>query len=130
LVVYLFVCYNEISEADLANFVPPNHILGILGKPYARRGIWALLCRVWTFYVKDIEFQSFYALENSNFFTFILTVAMAKGTLSPYIKLGCFVCYREICGMICLPIAFLLPSKSSIQGEMYNLCFMVFKPTV
>jgi len=38
------------------------HIFNTTGKPSTRKGAWALICGVWTYDVKIIEFQSLYKL--------------------------------------------------------------------
>ena len=60
-------------------------MLGIIGKPLARKGARAWFRVIWTYGVKVIEFQSFCELKK-NLKTFFLTVAMAQGTLVLMIK--------------------------------------------
>jgi len=50
---------------------PSNCVLGIVQKPLARRGAWALLWGVWTYNLKVIELQSFHELKNKKI-TFIV----------------------------------------------------------
>jgi len=56
----LFVCFVCVLWSYLLDCVSLGCILGTVGKLSTRRGTWALFHSVWTYGVKDIEFQSFY----------------------------------------------------------------------
>ena len=61
-------------------------MLGIIGKPLARRGARAWFRIIWTYGVKVIEFQSFRGLKKIEKYVFFFTMATTQGILALMIK--------------------------------------------